>query len=99
MTKLVLGKGLGALIPADEETSGDQLHRTVALDQIAPNPMQPRQEFDPQAMAELADSLKQNGLMQPLVVRKSESGFSIIAGERRYRAARLAGLTSVPVTV
>jgi ParB family chromosome partitioning protein len=100
MTKLVLGKGLGALIPdgADGTAVAERYH-TVPLAQITPNPMQPRQSFDDAALAELAASLKSDGMMQPLVVRQSESGYALIAGERRFRAARLAGLAEVPVVV
>lgn len=100
MTKLVLGKGLGALIPneADSSPVAERYH-TVSIDQITPNPMQPRRAFDEAALAELAASLKTDGMMQPLVVRQNGSGYSLIAGERRYRAARLAGLIEVPVAV
>jgi ParB family chromosome partitioning protein len=100
MTKLVLGKGLGALIPTTDEGQ-PEAHgfRLVALDEITPNPMQPRHEFDGERMTELVESLKQNGMMQPLVVKKNDTGYVIIAGERRYRAARIAGLTQVPVAV
>ncbi len=98
MSKLVLGKGLGALIPTDD-TKSAETHRfkTVSLDRIAPNPMQPRREFDQESLMQLAQSFKENGIMQPLLVRANGSGFTIIAGERRYRAARLAGMTEVPV--
>ncbi len=100
MTKLVLGKGLGALIPTTEEGQPEaQTFKMISLGEITPNPMQPRVEFDNERMNELVESLKQNGMMQPLVVKKNESGYVIIAGERRYRAARIAGLTQVPVTV
>ncbi len=101
MSKLVLGKGLGALIPNAEEATAvaESAYRVVALDEITPNPMQPRQDFDGERLTELVDSLKQNGMMQPLVVKKQENGYIIVAGERRYRAARLAGLTEAPVVV
>jgi ParB family transcriptional regulator, chromosome partitioning protein len=100
MTKLVLGKGLGALIPdgADGTAVAERYH-TVPLAEITPNPMQPRQSFDDASLSELAASLKSDGMMQPLVVRQSESGYALIAGERRFRAARLAGLAEVPVVV
>jgi ParB family chromosome partitioning protein len=71
----------------------------IAVDQIRPNPHQPRQDFDSDRLNELAASLKTNGMMQPLLLRKNGSGFVIIAGERRYRAARLAGLDTVPATI
>lgn len=100
MSKQVLGKGLSALIPADKESSVDKVHyRNLPLDQIAPNPMQPRQTFNKERLAELAASLKANGVVQPLVVRRNGAGFTIVAGERRYRAARLAALTQVPAVI
>jgi ParB family chromosome partitioning protein len=100
MSKMVLGKGLSALIPAEQDSSADEVHyRVVPLDRIAPNPMQPRQRFDEVAMAELAESVRQNGLVQPLVVRKNGAGFTLVAGERRYRASRMAGLEKVPAVI
>lgn len=100
MSKLVLGKGLGALIPtAPDETPVAGVYRLLPLEQIAPNPMQPRREFDADKLTELAESLKQNGMMQPLVVTKSDTGYILIAGERRFRAAKLAGLTEVPTVI
>jgi ParB family chromosome partitioning protein len=100
MSKVVLGKGLNALIPAIKESSATDVHyRVVSLEHIAPNPMQPRQTFDEAKLAELAESVKQNGLVQPLVLRKQGSGYTIVAGERRFRAARLAGLTEAPAMI
>ena len=100
MSKLVLGKGLGALIPGDESAGAAAInYKMVPLDQIAPNPMQPRRDFNEERLRELADSFKQNGIMQPLVVKKTDDGFAVVAGERRLRAARMAGLESVPVVV
>jgi len=100
MSKTVLGKGLGALIPADKESSAHAIHyRTIQLDRIAPNPMQPRQQFDELKLAELAESVRQNGLVQPLVVRKNGAGYTLVAGERRYRAARIAGLEQAPAVI
>jgi ParB family chromosome partitioning protein len=100
MSKLVLGKGLGALIPGDDKSAAEsRKFRMVALDKIGPNPMQPRRDFDEESLGQLADSFKQNGIMQPLVVRVSGDGFTIIAGERRFRAARMAGLDEIPVVV
>ena len=100
MTKIALGRGLEALIPTEtqggRETSD---YRRAPLDQIRPNPHQPRHEFNAERLAELAESLKQSGMLQPLLVRRDEKGFTIIAGERRFRAARLAGLADVPVVV
>jgi len=100
MSKIVLGKGLGALIPGDETAAGEKVeYKSITLDRIRPNPMQPRRAFDEARLQELAESFKQNGIMQPLVVRRSEGGYDIVAGERRYRAAKLAGLERVPVLV
>jgi len=98
MSKLVLGKGLGALIPTDEKIAGEpKKYRTVTLDRIAPNPMQPRRDFDEAGLRELADSFKANGIMQPLLVQQHGSEYTIIAGERRFRAARMANFEEVPV--
>lgn len=100
MSKIVLGKGLGALIPAErysEKTSGKYL--VLSLDKLAPNPMQPRRRFDDASLRELAESFKLNGIIQPLVVRRDGNGYTIVAGERRFRAARLCGLAEVPVVV
>jgi len=100
MSKTVLGKGLGALIPSDRESSAHVIHyRAIPLDRIAPNPMQPRQQFDELKLAELAESVRQNGLVQPLVVRKDGAGYTLVAGERRYRAARIAGLEQAPAVI
>jgi ParB family chromosome partitioning protein len=98
MSKIVLGKGLGALIPGDDKAAGEsRKYRSVPLDRIGPNPMQPRRDFDDESLRELAESFKMNGVMQPLVVRANGGSYTIIAGERRFRAARLAGLSEVPV--
>lgn len=99
MKKVVLGKGLDALIPVESGQAVERKLRQVAVDAIAPNPLQPRRDFDEASLLELADSLRRNGVMQPLVVRQDGSMYTIIAGERRYRAARLAGLSHVPVVV
>lgn len=100
MSKQALGRGLGALIPSQEASEADDRRfRMVPINDIKPNPMQPRHEFDAERLHELADSLKKNGMMQPLVLRKHGEGYAIIAGERRYRAARLAGFDEVPATV
>ena len=97
-----LGKGLGALFgdfpPADAQLQTPD--RTLPIQKIEPNPRQPRKDFDPEALQELADSIALHGLIQPLAVRPEGNGFyQIIAGERRWRAARLAGLTEVPVVI
>jgi len=95
-----LGRGLGALIPSDyrEETVSDQ-PLTVALASIRPNPFQPRQAFADDRIEELANSIRQKGILQPLLVRRANGGFELIAGERRFRAAQRAGLAEVPVAI
>ena len=100
MSKNVLGKGLSALIPDVQDTSAHNIHyRHVPLDRIAPNPLQPRQNFDETSLAELAESIRLNGMVQPIVVRKNGTEYTIVAGERRYRAARLAGLDEAPAVI
>ena len=101
--KKVLGRGLGALIPQRPaeapaaQTSAGLMH--LALDQIAPNPYQPRKTFNEASIEELARSVKQHGIVQPLVVTRAGDRYKLIAGERRYRAAQKVGLTTVPVVV
>ena len=93
-----LGKGLEALF-ADNSTDSGAVS-SLADSEIAPNPCQPRRHFDEAALAELADSIRQYGVLQPLVVRPMESGgYQLVAGERRWRAARMAGLSQVPVVI
>ncbi|MDH3890635.1 MAG: ParB/RepB/Spo0J family partition protein [candidate division Zixibacteria bacterium] len=99
MSKVVLGKGLEALIPSDRGVgdTDQSSQQVVPLDRLAPNPLQPRRDFDETALEQLAESFKRHGVVQPLVVKSDGAGYIIIAGERRYRAAKLAGLTEVPV--
>ena len=102
-----LGRGLEALIPSGEyvEELGTEsgARRRFALQipvaDIKPNPEQPRRSFDPKALQELADSIRMHGILQPLLVRESLAGYELIAGERRLRAAEIAGLAEVPVIV
>lgn len=103
MEKKALGKGLGALLPdslpkalpIERETTQD-----IPLDRIVPNRYQPRRTFEPGEMAQLAESVRKNGVLQPVLVRrKAEGYFELIAGERRYRAAKSAGLRSIPAVV
>jgi len=95
-----LGRGLGALLGEDVMTSEPQGTLRLPISQVESNSAQPRKYFDEAALGELADSIAQHGIIQPLTVRKLSSGYyQIIAGERRWRAARLAGLKEVPVTV
>lgn len=93
-----LGKGLGALIPDMGEVEDEKMTE-LKLTELRPNPYQPRKEFRRESLEELADSMKQYGIVQPLVVRKSIHGFEIVTGERRFRAAELAGLKTIPVVV
>ena len=93
-----LGRGLGALIPAGEESDGR--YREIPLGQITPNPRQPREAFDEAGLHELAQSLREVGLLQPILVRPIDDGrYEIIAGERRYRAAGLAEFATIPALV
>ena len=95
-----LGRGLGALLGDDVMKTEAQGALTLPITDVESNSSQPRKYFDDAALAELADSIRQHGIIQPLTVRKLSSGYyQIIAGERRWRAARLAGLSEVPVTV
>jgi ParB family chromosome partitioning protein len=91
-----LGRGLGSLL-GEPQVGEDP--RELELDRIRPNPFQPRKVLDPAALEELAESIRSHGVLQPLAVRPHGAGFELIAGERRWRAARLAGLTRVPVVV
>jgi ParB family chromosome partitioning protein len=96
-----LGKGLEALIPTDLAGEGESESgvREVALTDIHPNPHQPRSTIRDQDVVELAASIEEHGIIQPLIVTQDEAGYCLIAGERRWRAARLAGLSHVPVLV
>ena len=97
-----LGRGLSALLedPNLEFTQQKGGVSTVPLHKVEPNPLQPRREFDPEALQALADSIVAHGMIQPLTVRELPGGYyQIIAGERRWRAARLAGLQEVPVLI
>ncbi|RME47692.1 MAG: ParB/RepB/Spo0J family partition protein [Chloroflexi bacterium] len=93
-----LGRGLESLIPAAEEETPAGL-REVPIDRISPNPWQPRVDLARDQLQELADSIREHGLIQPLIVTATQEGYQLIAGERRWRAARLAGLDTVPVIV
>ena len=99
-----LGKGISALIPESSEKKveikPEGAINTLKLTQIEPNPDQPRKVFDDEKLAALADSVKEHGILQPIVVKKNENGlYTIIAGERRWRAARMAKLKEVPVII
>nr|WP_322154583.1 ParB/RepB/Spo0J family partition protein [Paratractidigestivibacter sp.] len=100
MAKKALGKGLGSLMgTAEAETAAMEPDSTLPISQIVPNKDQPRKIFKDDELAELSDSIKQNGILQPLLVRKKNGKYEIVAGERRFQAAKLAGLKEVPVII
>ena len=94
--RMALGKGLAALIPEVEQEEGRTL-LMCGIEEVVPNRSQPRKRFDESKLQELAESIKKNGILEPLIVRKVEQGYEIIVGERRWRAAQKAGLKEVPV--
>jgi ParB family chromosome partitioning protein len=95
-----LGRGLDALLAGDSEEDNKDTLQNLKLDQLQPGKYQPRTHMDQESLAELAESIKSQGIMQPILARALIAGnYEIIAGERRWRAARLAGLTEVPVLV
>ena len=92
-----LGRGLDALLPAEGPVTG---FASIAIDHISPNPQQPRANFDDDSLADLAASIREVGLLQPVIVRAAGEGeYHLVAGERRWRAARLAGLAEIPAVV
>ncbi|MFJ7937584.1 ParB/RepB/Spo0J family partition protein [Peribacillus sp. NPDC096622] len=93
-----LGKGLNALFNSGE-ISKDEIVREIKLRELRPNPYQPRKSFRLEAIEELKQSIMEHGILQPIIARKSIKGYEIVAGERRYRAAKEAGLKTVPVVV
>ena len=93
-----LGRGLDALIPMSREGEA-MVPQMIAVDQIRPSHQQVRTRFDAEPMGELAESIRRHGVLQPLLVRRLTDGYELIAGERRWRAARLAGITAVPAVV
>ncbi|PYJ25116.1 MAG: transcriptional regulator [Verrucomicrobia bacterium] len=105
MARSGLGKGLGALIgtpspvPREEVVESGERVRQINLASITPSPLQPRKDFGREALQELIDSIRQHGIIQPLIVRQVGTRFELIAGERRWRAAQEASLTQVPVII
>lgn len=91
-----LGRGLGSLIQDSAEPKGSL---EIPLGEIRPNPYQPRRVFDPAGLEELRDSIRNHGLLQPVVLRKVDSGYQLVSGERRWRASRLAGMATIPALV
>ncbi len=98
--KSSLGRGLNALLGADSTTAADQVTNVLPIDQIDPNPFQPRTTFDEQEIASLVESIQANGVLTPILVRSAEGGrYQIVAGERRWRASQVVGLMEIPVYI
>ncbi|MGB4218810.1 MAG: ParB/RepB/Spo0J family partition protein, partial [Bacillota bacterium] len=95
MSKRRLGRGLDALIPGAKQS----IVQSIPIDRIDPNPRQPRRDFDVESLTGLAQSIKEHGIVQPLVVRRNGDRYELVAGERRLRAAEMAGLTEVSAIV
>lgn len=100
-----LGKGLDAILPTEiaedvfsDAPAGERL-REIVVENISPNPLQPRDDFDSKSLAQLAESIRQQGVLQPVIVAPKNGGFVLIAGERRWRAAKIAGLEKIPALV
>ena len=98
MKRRGLGRGLDSLIPKSPETESEG-YRMVSTDLLKPNSSQPRKDFEQSALEELAESIRENGVIQPLIVRKKNGNFEIVAGERRWRAAKIAKLEELPVVI
>jgi ParB family chromosome partitioning protein len=96
--RLALGKGLGALLPEFGQAESKAL-LYCGIEEIVPNPSQPRKHFDESKLQELAESVREKGILEPLLVRRTDQGYELIVGERRWRAAQKAGLREVPVLV
>ncbi|MDP4091918.1 MAG: ParB/RepB/Spo0J family partition protein [Bacillota bacterium] len=99
MIKKGLGKGLGALITSADMSSEESFVKEIKINEIEPNVNQPRKNFNNEKLAQLSESIKQHGVVQPIIVKREDDTYRIIAGERRWRAARMAGLATVPVVV
>jgi ParB family chromosome partitioning protein len=96
--RMALGKGLGALLPEFGQTESNALLYR-GIEEIIPNPSQPRKHFDESKLQELADSIREKGILEPLLVRRTDQGYELIVGERRWRAAQKAGRKEVPLVV
>ena len=99
MKRKALGKGLKAFLPEELAILKEERYAELDIDQLKPNPLQPRLKFNPESIEELAQSIKSSGLIQPLIVAHEEDGFKIIVGERRWRAAQKIGLKKIPVLI
>lgn len=98
MAKRRLGRGLNALIP-ELPSLENQGVQEISINDVAPGKNQPRQRFDTKKMEELAESISKHGVVQPIAIRKIDKGYEIVAGERRWRGARMAGLTTIPAVI
>ncbi len=99
MTKKALGKGLKAFLPEEYGILKEERFLDIAIDRLKPNPLQPRKKWDPESLEELAQSIRETGILQPIVVVPEEDSYTIIIGERRWRAAKKIGLQTIPVIV
>lgn len=99
MTKKALGKGLKAFLPEEYGILKEERFLDIAIDRLKPNPHQPRKKWDPKALEELAQSIQETGILQPIVVVPDEENYTIIVGERRWRAAKKIGLQTIPVLI
>lgn len=99
MSKKALGKGLGAFIPDEFSILKEERFAEIEIDEIKPNPFQPRLKFDDQSIGELAQSIRESGVVQPVIVTPEDDHYKIIVGERRWRAAQRAGLRKIPVLI
>jgi ParB family transcriptional regulator, chromosome partitioning protein len=101
MNRIVLGRGLGALIPDGTSVASmpQAAYSEIPVDKITPNPDQPRTQIDPASIVELSESIRRDGVLQPIIVHPRGAGFELVAGERRLRAAVMAGLTTIPARV
>jgi ParB family chromosome partitioning protein len=99
MSKKALGKGLGAFIPDEFSILKEERYAEIEIEEIKPNPFQPRMKFDDHSIDELARSIKESGVVQPVLVAPEDDHYMIIVGERRWRAAQKAGLRKIPVLI
>ncbi|MDP7555949.1 MAG: ParB/RepB/Spo0J family partition protein, partial [Nitrospinota bacterium] len=99
MQRKALGRGLEALIPKTKNLTDSSGIMQVPIEDIFPGKMQPRKDFDEKSLKDLASSIKEKGILQPPIVQSKDSGYELIAGERRWRAAQIAGLSKIPVII
>ena len=100
--KTGLGKGLDALfgpVPEEEQVQENEMIKNLNINEVEPNRDQPRKTFNQESLEELADSIKEFGLIQPIVVTKKDGYYGIVAGERRWRACKIAGITQIPAVI